>query len=106
MPFEQQFVHGLNMQRAAQQGEVFIPAQAFSLTFTEFKVFQIDPQQDYPTGLTAPFPVISPEQHIRPIRPPVSAKPVEHHGVHRLHGYIFLNLGRIEGDILKDGECF
>lgn len=99
MPFEQFLVHGLDVQRSSQYGQVAVFPQIFALALAEFKIFQIDTKQYHPALLSAPLPVVSPEKYVGPVRPPILTKTVENHRVQRLHGNVFFNFCRIEGDI-------
>jgi hypothetical protein len=99
MPFEQFLVHGLYVQRAPQHGQVAVFPQVLSLAFAELKVLQVDTQQYHAALPSAPLPVVSPEKYVGPVRPPILTKTVENHRVQRLHGNVFFNFCRIEGDI-------
>ena len=104
MPLEQHFVHGFDADRTPQDHQVIVAAQAFALTFTEFKIAQVNTQQDHPTWLAPPFPVIAPENLIRPVRPAIFTKAIKHHRMQRLHRDVLLDVVRVERDVLKDGQ--
>lgn len=99
MSLKQLLMHGLYVQRAPQHGQVAVFPQIFALALAEFKIFQVDTKQYHPALLSAPLPVVSPEKYVGPVRPPILTKTVENHRVQRLHGNVFFNFCRIEGDI-------
>ena len=104
VPVEQCFVHGGNADGTAQHGEVGIAPQTFALAFTKLKILQSDAQQNDPAGMPPPFPEIAAKQEIRPIRPAVFAKSIEHSRMQRLHRDVLFDVIRIEGNILKKRE--
>jgi len=101
MPLKQQFVHRLNVDGPADEGKIFVAAQVLALAFAELKAIKFDAKQHHATRLAAPFPIIAAKQQIRPIRPAIFAKAVEDLRVQRLHGRIFFNQVRIEGNVAE-----
>jgi hypothetical protein len=95
-------MHRLNTDRTAQDYQIFVATQTFALAFAEFEIAKVYAQQNDPTWLSTPLPVIAPEDLIRPIGPPILTKPVKNHGMQGLHRDVFLDVVWIERDVLKD----
>jgi hypothetical protein len=100
MPLKQLLMHGLNMQCTSQNGQIAVSSQVLSLALAELKTPEVDAEQYDPALLSAPLPIVPPEKQICPVCPAILTKTVEHHRVQRLHGHIFLNFCRVEGNIL------
>lgn len=104
--FEQHLVRVCDLNSPAYHRQILIAPNAFPLAFAEAEIFQINPQHHHPAGHPAPFPVIAPENQIRPIAPAILAKAVEHHRMQRLHRDILLDVVRVERDVAENGEGF
>jgi hypothetical protein len=104
MAVEQNFVPAQNAQRAAQNAQISIAAQATALTFTHLKSIEANSQQHHPARLAPPFPVIAAKNQVRPVAPTILTKAVKHHRVQRLHRDVLLDVVGIERDIAKDRE--
>ncbi len=103
MLIEQQLMPPLDPKRPAQDPQIGVSPQTFALTLAKSEPVEPDAQQHHPAGFAAPFPKIPSKNNIRPITPPILAKPVEHHWMQGLHREILLDVVRVERDIAEYG---